>query len=126
MQIYKGPYEYDYLDPANLLTSLWRSVDDKGSPRHSWKNERFDELVTQAGREVDETKRIATYQEAERILVEDVGAVFLTHSVIFQIWWPYIAGIPANDEGNVVYRWLDLSRLQMYINNTVDELRPAR
>ena len=125
MQIYKGPYEYDYLDPANMLTSLWRSTDDKGSPRHSWKNVEFDTLVTRAGQEVDDAKRIADYQQAERMLVEDVGAIFLTHNVIFQIWWPYLTGIPADATGNTAFRWLDLTRLQMYIKNTVDEFRKA-
>jgi peptide/nickel transport system substrate-binding protein/oligopeptide transport system substrate-binding protein len=125
MMVYKGPYEYDYLDPANLLTSLWRSVDERGSPRHAWRSEEFDQLVTDAGSQVDDEQRIALYQEAERLLVEDVAAVCLTHNVIFQVWWPYIAGIPADENGNVVYRWLDLSRFQMYIRNDVDEHRQA-
>src|SRR3712207_6986845 len=51
---------------TTLFRSLWRSTDEKGSPRHSWRNEKFDGLVTAAGREVDDAKRIATYQEAER------------------------------------------------------------
>lgn len=123
MMIYKGPYEYDYLDPANMLTSLWRSVDEKGSPRHSWKNAKFDELVTTAGGEADESKRIDLYHQAERLLVEDVGAVFLTHQVIFQVWWPYVAGIEPDKDGNSVFRWLDLSRFQLYIRNDVDQLR---
>jgi ABC-type transport system substrate-binding protein len=125
MQVYKGPYEYDYLDPANMLTSLWRSTDDKGSPRHSWKSAKFDELVTAAGKEVDDTKRIATYQEAEKLMVEDVPAVFLTHNVIFQIWWPYVKGIPADATGNQVFRWLDLTRLQMYMGQEVADERQA-
>jgi ABC-type transport system substrate-binding protein len=123
MMIYKGPYEYDYLDPANLLTSLWRSVDERGSPRHAWRSEEFDQLVIEAGSQVDDEQRIALYQQAEWLLVEDVAAVFLTHNVIFQVWWPYVAGIPADENGNVVYRWLDLSRFQMYIRNDVDEHR---
>ena len=123
MQVYKGPYEYDYLDPANMLTSLWRSTNEKGSPRHAWRNEEFDRLVTAAGQEADEAKRIATYQEAERLLVEDVGAIFLTHNVIFQIWWPYIKGIPADKTGNQVFRWLDLTRFQMYVGDEVAEMR---
>jgi ABC-type transport system substrate-binding protein len=123
MMIYKGPYEYDYLDPANMLTSLWRSVDEKGSPRHSWKSAKFDELVTRAGSEADEAKRIDLYHQAERLLVEDVGAVFLTHNVIFQVWWPYVAGIEPDKDGNSVFRWLDLSRFQLYIRNDVDKLR---
>lgn len=123
MQIYKGPYEYDYLDPSNMLTSLWRSVDEKGSPRHAWKNDKFDELVNAAGSEVDAKKRIQEFQDAERILVEDVGGIFLSHQVVFQIWWPYLTGMHPDSNGNVVFRWLDLARYQMYINNDVDQYR---
>ena len=123
MMVYKGPYEYDYLDPSNMLTALWRSVNEKGSPRHAWKNDKFDELVTAAGKEVDEQKRIAMYQEAERILVEDVAAVFLSHQVIFQVWWPYLTGMHPDKDGNVVFRYLDISRYQMYIRNDVDQWR---
>ena len=124
MQIYKGPYEYDYLDPANMLTGLWKSVGDQGSPRHSWKNEKFDQLVTDAPKEVDEAKRIAMYQEAEKVLVdEDPGAAFLSHQVIFQIWWPYIAGVPADDSGNQVWRGLDITLYQAYMRNDENQWR---
>jgi oligopeptide transport system substrate-binding protein len=125
MQIYKGPYEYDYLDPSNMLTGLWRSADEKGSPRHAWKSVKFDELVTAAGSEVDVEKRTKQFQDAERILVEDVGGIFLSHEVVFQIWWPYLTGMHPDVNGNVVFRWLDLARYQMYINKDVDQYRKA-
>ncbi|HYP49820.1 MAG TPA: peptide ABC transporter substrate-binding protein, partial [Pyrinomonadaceae bacterium] len=123
MPVYQGQYEYDFLDPANMLTRLWRSTSEKGSPRHAWRNERFDELVTLAGREIDEQKRIGLYQEAERILVEDVGGLFLSQSVTYQIWYPYLTGFPPDKNGNVVFRYLDISRFQMYIRNDIDEWR---
>lgn len=123
MQVYKGPYQYDYIDPSNLLTSLWRSTSEAGSPRHSWRSEEFDRLVTEAGSEADPDRRIELYQQAERILVEDVGGIFLTHRLIYQIWWPYITGIPADESGNVAFRYLDLARFEMYIRNDVDEWR---
>jgi ABC-type transport system substrate-binding protein len=123
MPIYQGQYEYDFLDPANMLTRLWRSTSEKGSPRHAWRNEKFDELVTQAGREIDEQKRIGLYQEAERILVEDVGGLFLSQSVTYQIWYPYLTGFEPDKTGNVVFRYLDISRFQMYIRSDVDEWR---
>ncbi len=44
MPLYCGEYEYDFLDPANLLTRLWRSTSEQGSPRHAWQNPQFDEL----------------------------------------------------------------------------------
>ena len=123
MPVYQGQYEYDFLDPANMLTRLWRSTNENGSPRHAWRNQRFDELVTQAGREIDEPKRIGLYQEAERILVEDVGGIFLTQTVTYQIWYPYLTGFEPDKNGNVVFRYLDISRFQMYIRNDVDEWR---
>lgn len=132
MEAYRGPYEYDYVDPSNLLTSLWRSVpapegksEPWGSPRHPWKSDQFDQLVTAAGSEADVNKRIQEFQDAEKILVDDVGGVFLAHQVVFQIWWPWLVGMHPNTEGNVVFRWLDIARFQMYIQNTVDDLKAS-
>jgi len=123
MKLFKSGYEYDYMDPANLLTQLWRSIDDIGSRQHLWKNDKFDQLVTQAGTETDPQKRIQLFQDAERILVEDVGGIFLTHILIFQVWWPYITGFKPNKKGEVAYRYLDIARFQMYIRNDVDQWR---
>jgi ABC-type transport system substrate-binding protein len=130
MMAYKGPYEYDYLDPSNMLTGLWRSVpapegqqEPWGSPRHAWKNEEFDKLVTDAGSEGDPAKRIQMFQDAERILCEDVGGIFITHQVIFQIWWPWLVGIPADKTGNVVNRYLDTTKYLWYIHKDVDEMK---
>lgn len=123
MPLYRGQYEYDFLDPANMLTRLWRSTSAQGSPRHAWRNATFDELVTQAGREINDDNRINLYQQAERILVEDVGGIFLTHMVTHQVWYPYLTGFEPDKNGNVVFRYLDISRFQMYIRNDVDQWR---
>ena len=118
MQVYKGPYEYDYLDPANFLR-LFRSADEKGSPRHAWLSEAFDTLYDEATRISDLPKRYAAFSDVERILVEDVGAVFLTHMLIYQIWWPYFAGIPKDITGREVYRGLDITFSQVYIRDDI-------
>ena len=123
MPLYRGQYEYDFLDPANMLTRLWRSTSEQGSPRHAWRNANFDELVTQAGREINDQHRINLYQQAERILVEDAGGIFLTHMVTHQVWYPYLTGFEPDKNGNVVFRYLDISRFQMYIRNDVDQWR---
>jgi oligopeptide transport system substrate-binding protein len=123
MPLYRGQYEYDFLDPANMLTRLWRSTSEQGSPRHAWRNAKFDELVTQAGREINDQNRTNLYQQAERILVEDVGGIFLTHMVTHQVWYPYLTGFEPDKNGNVVFRYLDISRFQMYIRNDVDQWR---
>jgi len=123
MPLYRGQYEYDFLDPANMLTRLWRSTSEQGSPRHAWRNAKFDELVTQAGREINDQNRINLYQQAERLLVEDVGGIFLTHMVTHQVWYPYLTGFEPDKNGNVVFRYLDISRFQMYLRNDVDQWR---
>lgn len=123
MPAYIGEYEYDYLDPANLLTRLWKSTGANGSPRHAWRNEKFDELVTLAGREIDDAKRFALYGDAERILVEDVGGIFLSHMVIHQVWYPYLTGFEPDKNGSTVFRYLDISRFQMYLRNDVEDWR---
>ena len=55
--------------------------------------------------------------------MEDAAAVFLATQNVFQVWWPYIVGIHPNKDGNVEYRFLDVSRFQMYIANNVDQYR---
>ncbi len=132
MQAYRGHYEYDYPDPSNMLTGLFRSgaapegkVEPWGSPRHPWKSDEFDTLVTAAGSESDVKKRIQQFQDAERLLVEDIGAIFLAHQVVFQIWWPWLVGMAPDKTANTVFRWLDISRFQMYIHKDVDEMKAA-
>jgi ABC-type transport system substrate-binding protein len=125
MPLYRGQYEYDFLDPANMLTRLWRSTGENGSPRHAWRNTKFDELVGLAGREIDEQNRINLYQQAERTLVEDVGGIFLAHMVTHQVWHPYLTGFEPDKRGNTVFRYLDISRFQMYIRNDVDHWRTS-
>lgn len=80
-------YGMDYLDPSNML-GVWVSTG-----RHSWRNAEFDQLVQDANVLVgDPERRTAMYQEAERILVEDVGGVFLVHRIQGDLFQPFIAG----------------------------------
>jgi oligopeptide transport system substrate-binding protein len=123
MPLYRGQYEYDFLDPANMLTRLWRSSGENGSPRHAWRNGQFDELVTLAGGENDELQRMELYGQAEKVLVTDVGGLFLTHQVTHQVWYPYLTGFKPDKNGKVVFRYLDIARFQMYIRDDVDEWR---
>jgi len=123
MQVWAGAYEYDYLDPSNMLTSLWRSVGPQGSPRHNYLNADFDALLDKAAVEQDAEQRIKYFQDAEKILCEDVGGIFLNHNLIFQILCPYLTGIPADKNGNVVWRGLDITLYQAYFRNDVTDFR---
>jgi len=134
MPIFFGQYEYDFIDPSNLLTGLFHSdpttakanktpVEKWGSPRHPWYSVDYDKLCDQAGIEADIAKRISEYQAAETIQVNDAGQIFYSHQVIYQVWWPWVLGIRADKNGNVVFRPFDLSAYDMYISKDVDALK---
>jgi peptide/nickel transport system substrate-binding protein/oligopeptide transport system substrate-binding protein len=95
-------YGMDFLDPANML-GVWHS---RG--RHSWLNAEFDSLVDQANALVgDPETRTQMYMDAERILVEDVGGIFLDHRIQGQLFQPYILGgiRELNSQGLPGFQW---------------------
>ena len=85
------PFYYDFPDPHNLLGMVWHSQ-PVGAGRHDWKNTRFDQLVEEAARETNKERRFEMYSQAERILVEDVGGVFLYHDYSLQLRKPRVGG----------------------------------
>jgi ABC-type oligopeptide transport system substrate-binding subunit len=80
-------YGMDYLDPSNML-SVWKS-----GGRHSWSNPDFDAKLKEASEYLgDPAERTALFQEAERILVEDVPGVFVYHGTRVQFIKPWLKG----------------------------------
>jgi ABC-type oligopeptide transport system substrate-binding subunit len=80
-------YGMDFLDPANML-GVWVSTG-----RHSWRNAKFDQLVSDANSLVgDPAKRLGMYHDAEQVLVSDVGGAFLDYRIQGDIFQPYIKG----------------------------------
>lgn len=80
-------YGMDFLDPANLL-GIWVSTG-----RHSWKNDEFDRLVAEASVLVgDPEMRDQMFRDAEKILVDDVGGVFIAHRWMGDLVQPYVQG----------------------------------
>jgi ABC-type transport system substrate-binding protein len=83
------PYEYDYVDPYNLL-DLFMS---QPIGRHNWDNKQYDALIDKANTYVsDQQRRLAVIKQAERMLVSNVVGVFLWHPYITQLWKPYYSG----------------------------------
>ncbi|CAN5494180.1 ABC transporter substrate-binding protein [soil metagenome] len=80
-------YGMDFFDPYNML-SVWLS-----GGRHSWTSETFDTAILEAAEFLGPTEeRIAMFNEAERILVEDVPAVFVYHGTEVQFIKPWLLG----------------------------------
>lgn len=64
-----------YPDPQYWLSSVWTC--DSGNNDAGYCNPTFDELTARADAELDPETRVALYEEAGRMLVEDVPAIFL-------------------------------------------------
>ena len=80
-------YGMDFLDPYNML-SVWLS-----GGRHSWANADFDKRVKEAASFTgDPAERTKMFQDAEKILVEDVPAVFIYHETPVQLVKPWVKG----------------------------------
>lgn len=88
-------YGMDYLDPSNML-GVWLS-----GGRHSWANADFDQLVKDAASFTgDPAERTTMFQDAERILVEDVPGVFVYHETPVQLVKPWVKGAFLEPDAN--------------------------
>lgn len=106
-QIFDGGWCADYPDPENFADVLFHS----GVPQNhgGYSNPELDTLLEAARIEPDVTKRIAMYQEAERIIVDDAPVLFTTHSLSFQLIQPYVKGFTFTPISIPIerYMWLD-------------------
>ncbi len=120
-------YGMDYLDPSNML-----GVFASGG-RHTWSNPDFDALVTEASSFIgDPTERIQMFQDAEKILVEDVGGIFVYHQTPGDLYKPYLKGAALEPDNNGVAAWhwpgfsaFSTLMQDVYIGNNVTDYRPT-
>ncbi|MGL4650640.1 MAG: peptide ABC transporter substrate-binding protein, partial [Caldilineaceae bacterium] len=119
-------YGMDYLDPSNML-GVFRT-----GGRHPWSNPEFDTLFDEAAAFTgDPAERTNMFQDAETILVEDVGGVFTYHVTPGDLIKPYLTGpaLEPDDAGFGAWHWPYFSSYSnllsgVYIRNDVSEYRP--
>lgn len=120
-------YGMDYLDPSNML-----GVFVSGG-RHTWANADFDALVREASSFTgDPAERVKMFQDAEKILVEDVGGVFVYHQTPGDLIKPFLKGpaLEPDDNGVAAWHWPGFSSFSnllsgVYISNDVSNFRQA-
>lgn len=117
-----GTFDYDFPDPHSLLGMVWRSK-PKGIGRQDWQNPEFDALIDKASQTLDQSARYAMYDEAERILAEDVGGTFLFHSYAVRVRKPWMGGYPVDRLGYRPFYHNNSSWSDIYINNKVTARR---
>jgi ABC-type oligopeptide transport system substrate-binding subunit len=88
-------YGFDFLDPYNMLSVFL------GTGRHNWMNGQYDDEVKKAAAFTgDPAQRTAMFQDAEKLLVSDVGAVFVDHRTVADIYKPYLKGTELEPDKN--------------------------
>jgi peptide/nickel transport system substrate-binding protein/oligopeptide transport system substrate-binding protein len=86
LQLYFLSYGFDYLDASNML-GIWLT-----GGRHTWSNPEFDQLVKDASSSLDMANRSQEFKDAEKILVDDAGGIFIYHVTPGNIYRPYLKG----------------------------------
>jgi ABC-type oligopeptide transport system substrate-binding subunit len=88
-------YGFDFLDPSNML-GVWLS-----GGRHNWNNTQYDDMVKKAAAfNGDPAARIKMFQDAERLLVSDVGGVFIYHRTVADLYKGYLKGSDLEPDKN--------------------------
>jgi oligopeptide transport system substrate-binding protein len=82
----------DYPDPQNWLSVYWKST-TSFAQRIGYKSDAFDKMADQADVELDATKRMSTYAEAQKMVIGDIPGVMVWNNVNSYLVKPTVKGI---------------------------------
>ena len=104
--IFRLGWGADYPDPDNFM-KLFTAL--SGNNHTRWKNSRYDQLLEQAAREMNQQKRVRLYNEAQKILCEvDTAIVPLFTTAESTVLNPRYTGLEYTSMGRLVLRHLRL------------------
>ncbi len=81
----------DYPDPDNWLPEYFGT--NAGNNHSTYSNPQFDSLAAQAKKELDNTKRLQLWADAQKIIVTDVPIAFMFYRERFWLVKPYVKGL---------------------------------
>ena len=100
--IFRLGWGADYPDPDNFM-KIFTSNSGNNSTR--WQNRRYDQLLEQAARELEPSKRRSLYDEAQKILCEtDVPIIPLFWTAESTLLSPHYTGLELNSMGRLDLR----------------------
>jgi ABC-type transport system substrate-binding protein len=122
-----GGWSEDFPDPSNFIETLFhsRNIQQENSQNGAfYTNHELDALLDRAHVETDPARRIALYQDAEHIVVEDAPWAFLFYPIRTTVDQPYVHGYIDHPVWTHDIRpvWLDLP-LQRYAERSLDASR---
>ena len=91
----------DYPDPQNFLDILFHSGSKNN--RTNYHNEAVDQLLDQAATESDFNKRMALYNQAEQLIVDDTPWVPLAYGQSWVLQREYVQGAERTPMGLLYY-----------------------
>jgi oligopeptide transport system substrate-binding protein len=86
-----GGWGADYPDPENWLPELFGTTG--GNNKQNYSNKQFDDLSKQGKLELDNTKRLAIWAQAHKIVVDDAVWAFLMNAERFVLAKPSVKGM---------------------------------
>jgi oligopeptide transport system substrate-binding protein len=98
----------DYPDPENFADVLFYTGSEQNLGHYS--NPALDAILDQARTEQDVAKRIALYQQAEQILIQDAAGLFTMHSISYVLVKPYVIGYVLTPIDISMERYLSIRR----------------
>ncbi|MGL4860331.1 MAG: peptide ABC transporter substrate-binding protein, partial [Enterobacteriaceae bacterium] len=90
----------DYNEPSTFLSVLTRTHANNFSRFYS---EKYDQLLQQAGNEIDESKRNQLYNEAEEIIRQQAPIAPIYQMMSARLVKPWVKGFPTHNPENKVY-----------------------
>jgi oligopeptide transport system substrate-binding protein len=90
----------DYLDPDNWLPGNWDC--SGGNNKTGYCNQEFDNLIKRALGELEDSRRLQLWQQAERLLVQDMPALFLYHPESAYLVKPHVQGLRSTPQDALV------------------------
>ncbi|HMA35919.1 MAG TPA: peptide ABC transporter substrate-binding protein [Chloroflexia bacterium] len=101
----------DYPDPENFADALFHSGAQQNLGHYA--NPALDTLLEKARVERDVAQRMALYQQAEGLIVDDAAAIFLSHGLSFVLVKPYVQGYVLTPIGVPLERYLSIDPAQL-------------
>ena len=90
----------DYPDPDNWLPQLYGT--NGGNNKQHYSNAQFDALSAAALKELDNTKRLQDWADAQKLLVADCPAVWIMYAETFLLQKPWVKNmVTTSMDGNV-------------------------
>lgn len=98
-------------DPDNFFGPLYSCTSAQGGSNSSkWCYPPFEKLITEARAEPDQSKRTALYLQAQQIMHDQMPAVMIAHSTIFEPVRKSVSGYQVDPFGKHIFYQVDIKQ----------------